>query len=748
MILRFLILLPLPFCLLSCSVIMSRPVYKNAETRFKEFPTAGMPLQATVQIRWNEYLIPFIKAETDSDCAFVLGMVHAHLRLGQMSVLREAANYRLAEHVGPIAVKVEQTLRTMQITAAADSIYAILPDETLNWLSAFVDGVNWYQDQIQDLPVEMRLLKIKPDKWTVLDVLKIGRVVAADVNWFSLFGLAALQKNPHYAEYAELMQKFGGGKTSSFMASNALDEFFTHYSKSGSNAFALSADKTELKSAVMVTDPHLGLQLPNFWLLAGYKCPSYHVLGMMVPGIPIVMQGRNQDIAWSGTNMRAASSDVFELTPDETAQITSQKQKIKVRWWFDRSFTLRNSPLGPVISDAPYVKSDDKTFVLRWVGHQPSDEMSALLKVNRAADWNEFRSAFSTYAVSGQNFLYANNKGQIGLVPAVKIPQRTYKTLPWSILSPLPENRWLGFLTASELPFIFNPAEGFVASSNNNPLEASTPLGFNFASDDRILRLQQVLSQDRKVDMQTIKELQYDTFSISALNAAKTMHTVLMNMNDTDFTPTEKQLLQTLSNWNGRYDSDAKAPVIFQMLLYNFVTDYYSKKWDKKLANRLLNSDMINEIADFVLQDSDTTAPASLRLALQKTAAKHHKYKNWGDMHRLSFTHLLGRLPIVGKRFRFGEAPIGGSYNTLMKTSHSVTDKISQSTYGANARYISVLNDTRQNYFVLLGGQDGWLDSPSSRDQIPLWLNNEYIRIPFDWQDVEQEFDRLMLLTP
>jgi penicillin amidase len=748
---RFLLILPVALCVLSCSLITNRPVKKDLQSRFDDFPLSGVPLQSPAQIRWNDYQIPFIKAETDRDCAFLLGMVHAHLRLGQMTILREAANYRLAEYAGPPAVKIEQTLRTMQITDAADSIYAILPPETRSWLSDFVTGVNWYQRQMKVLPLEMRLLNIKPSDWTVTDILKIGRVISADVNWMHWFGLTAMQDSPDWKDYWSLLGTFGGGRISSGKKGpGQLEKLFHDFGKSGSNAFALSRTKTAMQSAIMASDPHLGLQLPNLWLIAGYQCPSYHVLGLMFPGIPMVMLGRNEDIAWSGTNMRAASSDLFELTPEQVSRLTTQKQRIKVRWWRDKTVEIRTSELGPVLSDAPYLNKSGKTFAMRWAGHRASDEMTALLRVNRAANWDDFTSAFATYAVSGQNFLYADRDGHIGLVPAVKIPVRSYKKPPELILAPLPENRWQGFLDSSTLPHIFDPPEGYIASANNNPVETDTPLGFFFSSDDRISRLKQVLEERKDLSFADVRFLQTDTYVHSSHKAAGLFaQKIRQYLSARDYPSAEQtRLLDILQNWNGRYDTLEKAPVVYQLLLYYFAKDRLSQKWDKEIVNRLLGSDMLSEIMLAELDNDDAQVKESLWRAFHKTVLKQKDYANWGEMHHLGLNHMLGGIPVIGKRYRYGAFPVGGTTNSLMKTAHQVSDKKSLATYGANARFVSILNDDTQNYFVLMGGQDGLLGGSLLSDQVPLWTVGEYIRIPFQWEDIAQEFPRLMQFTP
>lgn len=732
----------------ACSLVTVRPLKKTVPQRMAEFPTTGIPLQQPAQISWNAYQVPFIKAATDYDCAFLLGMTHAHLRLGQMALFREIVNARAAKYAGPLAVNIDHLILAMDIGAAVPEIEINLPEATRFWLDAFTKGINHYQSRLTDLPVEMRSLKIPLRDWSVRDVLMMGRLISADVNWFNYFSLVKAQEEEHWKRYWQQILDLGTASTPSgkSYAQNPL-EMLNHISRSGSNAFAVSDDKSATGAAIMASDPHLGLNLPNMWLLAGYECPSYHVVGLMFPALPAVLVGRNEDISFSGTNMRSASSDLVELTPAEVAKLETRKHKIEVRWWFDKTIILRRSEHGPVVSDAKFLKTKDKILALKWVGHQPSDEISAMLAMNQASDFEQFRAAFSTYAVSGQNFLYADKNGDVGLVPAVRIPIRNY-TRPDapSIPSNDASKAWQGYLNTSDLPYILRPESGFVASANNLPLSAPTPLGFFFSSNDRIERLNERLGSVEKVDMQMIKELHRDTYVASSLRVTRSMTTLLEK--DATLNAEEKKLLAVLSNWDGYFRATDKAPVLQQLLLYHFINAYYPTKYDKAYAKRVLGSDAASDLVTADLDADPAAALPQLRAAWRKTFRSHGKYPTWGDMHRLNLGHFFARIPIIGGRYSFGDLPVGGSSNSLMKTAHSLSPKRNSANYGANARFIAFMDDDSRNLFVLMGAQDGWVGSEGFTDQVELWQKGEYMRIPLQWKDVRAEFPHHSVITP
>ncbi len=728
--------------LISCmAAITTSPKTQNLSERLQSFPTSNAPLKDTATIFWDAHLIPFIEAKTDEDCVFLLGMVHAHLRLAQMTIFRRVVEGRLAESAGPFATSIDYSLRIINLGAAADSIKNMLPDETRNWLQNYVNGINFYQEKMVETPVEFKLLNIKPEPWELKDILTIGRLASADVNWFNWFQWLKLRKKPYWQDLWNRFLELGFQSTPSFQADM---NFISSGIKSGSNAVVIAASRSADGNAILASDPHLGLQLPNTWIIAGYKCPSFHVVGLMFPGVPMVLLGRNTDIAWSGTNMRSASSDLYELNADQIEKVTIRKEKIKVRWWRDKEVEVRTSEIGPVISDMPFFKEKEgRTLAMKWVGHQPTDEYTAFYNVNRAKNWIEFRDAFKSYGVSGQNFLYADIDGHIGMVPAVKIPNRNQLKPDDFILNlDNQQHQWNGMLGTLELPFVFDPEKGFIVSTNNRPFVHNPPMGFFFSANDRIDRLTELFQQNDKVDLDFVKQTQMDVHVISAVNlrdllVEKIDSSHLIDPNDRQ----KSEFLNTLRHWDGNYHIDSRGAVAFQILVFHLIKTYYKQIYDEEFAELLLSSEHANTFLQQDLKKDDTESiKGSLQEATKKAVKDYRKYKNWGDMHRLNLSHPLGRIPIIGGRFRFGDYPAEGSYNSAMKTAHQISNKRHDTFYGANSRFIAMMRDLDENYFVLLGGQDGWLGSEHLVDQVPSWLNGEYIQIPLRIENIRSLF--------
>ncbi len=747
---KYLLLLPvLAVLLISCvGIIFIRPIKMDQQERLALFPTQNLPLEKPATIYWEKHSIPFIDAKTDADGAFLLGMVHAHLRLGQMELIRTVIQTRLAENFGPLVTDVDHSLKVLHLDSAVDSIEKILPAETRFWVENYVRGINYYQEKVTEKPLELRLLKTDGQPWQVRDILALGRLISLDVNWLNWFQWLNMQDKPYFKEVWQRYIDIGSQSTPSFQqAEHSFGAMLNGVSKSGSNALVVHGSKSADSCALIASDPHLGLQLPNTWLIAGFKCPSMHVLGFMFPGIPMVLIGRNEAISWAGTNMRSASSDLYEIPKSNADSLVTHLNRINVRWWRDKTIQHRESKLGPILSDAPLLKTEnEQVLAMKWVGHSVTDEFTSFLKVNQSKSWPEFREAFKSYGVSGQNFLYADTANNIGMVLAVQIPNRHPALAPQLVLNPdSVHHHWRGVLKSTELPTVLNPPEGFIVSANNRPVINEPPIGHFFSADDRITRLQDLLRQKSVIDVAYLKEIQKDVFIPSALAVRDAL---LMKIDEFKLIQNKNYTwLNLLRSWNGFYWAESSAPVAFQLLLYHFATQFYTKRYDADMTKRLLSSDQINVLASQDLKTGDNSLlKTSLEFAVKKTTDEYPKFANWGEMHRLILSHPLENIPLIGGRFRFGDYPIDGSYNSAMKTAHAITNKRHQTFYGANSRFIACMKNLDENYFVLLGGQDGWVGSDQLVDQVPLWLAGEYIRIPFRVETIQQEFSYKMAL--
>ncbi len=735
-----------------CTFLTSLPKPASLDDRLAVFPTRGLPLEDRVTIHWDEHQIPFVEAATDGDAAFTLGLVHAHLRLGQMGLVRMVARGRLSELVGPIALDVDRGLRVLSFSRAAAEIEDRMDDRSRRWAQRFVEGINHYQDTVRELPHEFRVLGLDREPWTVADVLTIGRLAGTDVNWLVWASLLPLRTGPDWSELWARLIRHGTASLPSFDGTPqtaGLHQLLGGLGRSGSNSLALGPERTATGGAIIANDPHLGILVPNVWLIVGLKSPSYHVVGLMGPGLPIFAIGRNPNVAWGGTNMRAASSDLYDVSELPESDISERTEHIAVRWWLDEEITVRETPFGPILSDAPLLAELDLPPVaLRWTGHQASDEIGSMLAVSRARDFKEFHAAFDRFAVPGQNMLYADDRGNIGQVMAVHLPHRSGP--PSDIIQDMSTEHvnWNEMQSAKDLPFSFNPRSGYLASANNRPAATGMPVGFFFSSDDRVQRMSEMVEAGSPIGLESVMAFHRDVRMASAISLRDVFMAALDASGLMNGTSEEaKEAVRRMRVWDGSYRPESVGAVSFEQFRVGFVHRFYPLAFGEDRGRHLLDAGRMASLLpeDIAAADAEVVR-AALDAGLEAATAGLNSFENWSEMHRLQLAHPLAFVPIIGERYRFAEYGVGGSTDTLMKTAHASSAERHTVRYGANARHVSDLTDPNANYFVLLGGQDGWLNSTTLLDQWPLWRDGKYIRVPLSLDAVRDSFPRRLVL--
>ena len=744
--------------LMGCALVFSFPP-EATSTQQRLSHLQGLPrppFEGNVTIYWDKWQIPFIEANSDRDAALALGIVHAHLRLAQMEFGKRVAQGRLSEMAGPLTEDVDSALRALNIGQATPEIAKAMPEKTRQWLQAYTDGVNHYKRHLKQPPHDMVAMAINNDEpWTPEDSLLLGRLGSIDVNWFSLFSLLAERTTERWSPLWQRYRNHQRQSAPSFKVGDIppatkhtgvegdkdvatqLADVLMPFMRAGSNSFALSAQRSSSGGALIASDPHLGFMLPNLWLIAGLRSPSYHLVGMMPVGVPVMALGRNPHIAWGGTNMRQWSSDLVDVS--DNVPMTPTTHIIKRRFLWDSESTHRLSPYGPVISDTGILpRPDNKEFALRWMGHKVSDEVSAMLGVMSATTWQELRASLTPYAVPGQNLIFADKNGTIGQLVVAWMPKRktTYPKELW--VSPQTSDAtWADILTSNDLPFVIDPEEGVIASSNNRPTDKPpTRLSWNFPQNDRIRRLYQLLAEKKTWSLLQLQGVQADTYSTSNHRLCA----LALSLIDAQrLSPQARKVARALKGWDGFYRIDSKGAYVYQAWLIAFAESFYKalgradedKFWRRTtfLAEQLMQD----------IRDKPQVARNVMHDSLEQSYPYLEDEKRWGDIHRVAVGHILQRLPLIGSRYRWDDLPIKGGVETIFKSTGSpMTMDKHTSSFGSQSRHLSDMSDNNANYFVLFGGQDGVLNSANFMDQLPLWAQGKVIQVPLDLKDVRK----------
>jgi penicillin amidase len=729
--------------------LTARPI--GLSERLGMFPTRDLPLDHAVSIRWNEHQVPYIEAQSDEDLAFALGLVQGHLRGHQIALMRAVSQGRLAELVGPFACEVDHAARILGFDRAAAAIEADMPPATRQWLRRYADGLNHYQSLGLPAPPELRPLGLRPAPWTVRDVLGVGRLLCADYTWLTFLALLPARRRPGFAETWRRVLEAGSGLTVDGAPREPVLEMARRafsLARAGSNAVAVGARRSRSGSPLVACDPHLGLSLPNIWLLVGLRSPACQVVGFMLAGLPFVCIGRNPDVAWGGTNLRAASSDLYDVATLPPSAITTETTEIRVRWLGTTRRKVRRTPFGPVISDARLLGArNGPPIALRWVGHEPTDEVTPFLRAARARDAAAFRAAFAGYGVPAQTMVFADRHGTMGRLTAATLPVRPpYAGQDFVRDAADPSTHWRGRVDAGQLPSTLGEDLDLIVSANDRPPPAPVPIGFLFDCGDRAQQLRELLSRGGALGPADLEAAFDDTVSPTAQRLAGRL------LDELDGLPRrgrEEDLQRRLAGWDGSYATDSSGAVAFETLLARLVPLVVDVA-DRPAVEHSISQ--WNFLGRHLEAELDRLPPARrrnlFRRALRDAARDAARYPSWGDMHRVRVAHFLADLPLLGAAFVLDDRPSPGSRQTPYKSSHGLVAGRHHTKFGAMARHVSDLADPDANWFVLFGGQDEWLGSPGFADQVELWRRGGKIRMPLRPAAIAAEFPILTVLRP
>ncbi len=741
------------FCLIlmGCSVLATRPDREVSQSeRFKAFKKEKAPLNKPLKIYWDKHSIPFIEAETDQDLAFGIGVVHAHLRLGQLEILRHISQGRLSEIAGPLESlkKVDGFLRAINFKGAAENSKDKISPEAWAWTVSFTEGINWYIEQMEQKPVDLEILDIDPTPFQPQDIITIGKLIGLDLSWAIYLKFLKIKEKPDWEKFYE--QEISSQTEATFThqseSTERITDLLKNFTKSGSNSLVVSGQRSKNKSAMIASDPHVGLFLPNFWLLMGIKSPNYHAVGLMIPGTPFIGVGRNRHIAWGGTNMRGISSHLYRIPKDRNqVPVTLRQEVLKRRWWNSTKIEIQETNYGPLISDSNFFdqKNKKEDIALNWIGRHGSDELTPFLNVAKAKNWSQFRGAFAPYQIPAMNMLYADDKGHIGMVPAYGQPVLKDPSKTLALIKDI-DNPIVGILKPTEQENPYDPAVGYIASANNKPFsKPAIPYGYVFADSQRIDRLKTLMQTKDPVDVNFLKTLQMDVFSKKAFDFKELLKAKVPQLQEKK----TNSIYQKLLAWNGEFRAESDGAPVFELIQYQAWQDYLEDFLGSPSEKEYLEgkSDPLPILTQWIAKQKTQELSERLSNWIMKLKNQIQKTPLWGNLHIQAQASPYGLLPLIGSRYQRPSYPASGSNDTLYKSGRKLSSQQENVTYGSSARHISDLSSLDENYFVLHGGQDGWLFNDQIDDQTALWRKGEYIKIPLSLDKVKGQFTNFVL---
>ncbi|MGD7006513.1 penicillin acylase family protein [Metabacillus sp. 84] len=711
----------------------------------------------------DEQGVPHIKAESDQDLYITQGYVQAQDRLFQMDLSRRQASGRLSEVVGEATVNRDKFFRTLGLRRAAEASLSAYDAESLKVLQWFADGVNTYIKDAQKegkLPLEFTLLGYEPEEWTPLDSLTIGKYMAFDLggHWedqaFRYWAAEHLTKE----EATELYPSYPKDAPTILAAYKDLEinieESLAHAvlprEFNGSNNWVVSGKKTTTGKPLLADDPHLGLATPSIWYQMHLTSPSQNVSGVIFAGVPGIILGHNEKIAWGVTNTGPDVQDLYieKRNPDnpeeflyngsyEKAEIIDEP--IAVKGGETILYTVTETRHGPVMSEFSLDQKKDTVLAMKWTALMPSTELQAVLEMNRSKDWGEFEKALEDFHVPTQNFVFASEDGTIAYKANGKIPIRK----KGDGLLPVPgwtdEYEWTGFIPWDKLPRSVNPDEGFLATANNKVIDDSYPyhISHQWAQPYRYKRIEEFLTSKDELSAEDMKELQMDQKNLYAAEFVPEFLTVLKKQN---LTAEEKEALAVLEEWNYEDNKDFAAPLIFHLWMKELPKHLFSEKIPKEM-NELFRGKQqaTDELLRKALNGEKSVwieNKGGLEQVLQHTLKKvmadvRDRYGDersgwkWGNYHRVYFAHPLSSAsPVLQWVFNSQKPiPAGGSQVTVKAAAYKADGTVD---HGAPWRFVADLSDLSKAYHSNSPGQSGHFRSEWYSNQLRNWTEGMY----------------------
>ena len=775
-------------------------------------------LRSSVTVRRDERGIPYIEAANDEDLYFAQGYITATDRLWQMDLQRRTARGELSEIFGQATVAQDKLHRTFGFGRIIDQAAANLEPKFNVAVTSYAKGVNAFIDSLTDqtTPPEFRILQYKPRAWTPGDSLAVGALMAEYLSstWqmdVMRASLASLPKEKREALLPEtspldvlvvgtdrpparsnrstsdsrgiagLPASRGSSPTvREGVSPEILAELYKlneaqHRSFEllglvpppsetihASNNWVVSGKRTATGKPLLANDPHIPASAPGVWYQTQLIAPGVHVAGVTFPGLPGIVAGHNERIAWGVTNLGPDVQDVYiekfdkanpikYQTPSGLKDADVRQEQIKVRKNFATTATdtqtveVTVTRHGPIILEKAGVR-----YALKWSLLDPATLQTAgIFNVNRARNWKEFTAGLSTYRGPTQNFVYADIDGHIGYYGAGWIPIRKSGdgSVPYD--GATDDGKWTGYIPFEKLPHVYDPPSGMIVTANQRVVGSSYPyfVSHVWASPYRARRIFDLLSAKPKLTTDDFRKILGDVYSIGNKTFAReAAHAFRLGGPD----PESLRIASELTNWDGMMNADSRMAVVVAQMRFAFRQRILGAALGPDLAPNyvwpqvdvLIDRLITEQPREWLPKEFSTYAALfrasyeDARQALTKSLGADESKWSWGAQTKARFTHPLAAAPLIGAQFTIAPIPQNGSGGTI-----NVGAAVSM-------RFIADLSDWDKSQHGIPLGQSGWPNSPHWKDQLDDWRNVTPRAFPFTKAAIDAATKATVVLTP
>ncbi|MGE0806954.1 MAG: penicillin acylase family protein [Burkholderiaceae bacterium] len=794
----------------------------------------GLTEPATV-IR-DRHGIAHVFAASPNDAFFVLGLLHAQERSWQMEMNRRIVGGRMAEVLGPAALDNDRFLRVLGVRRNAQQIWEGLDVATRAAVQAYTDGINAGVADRASRPwrraPEFLLLGTQPMPWEPADVIGWATMMAWDLSGnhgAELLRLALLGKlDP--ARVAQLLdtdppsslpdprtlygaalpartaQASGASPSTPDLPSLARHAQSLAVSLArafpssgldglGSNSWLVDGRRSASGKPLLANDPHLGLSVPSLWYFAHLSAPGLSVIGATLPGLPYIVVGRSQRLAWGFTNTLPDSQDLYleridpqdpsrYLTPDGWAAFTTRTETIHVKGAADVTLTVRATRHGPVISDALGQATaalalhglDGHALSFAWTMLSPEDRtIRAALGFNLAPDRGAFVNALRDFRGPQQNILYADVDGGVGFIAAGGVPLRDpANTLQGRLPAPGWEAvyDWRGLLPFEALPQREHSDDGMLVTANQRIVDERYPhfIAGEWALPYRSDRIKRLLRERPLHDAASFAEIQSDV----GAPAVGELMTILLRTRPQSRRATDA--LTMLREWSEAQDTEAPAlsverpePLIAVAWIDRLRREIFEDETGELFAllerhrsrhhalqyalTRADHAGWCDDVRTPAAETCDDMLSRSLEAVLDELGRRYGadpRRWSWGEAHPAVAEHRpFSRHWLLARVFEL-RSPSGGDPSSINVARHNPwdPDEPLANRWAASLRAIYDLAEPENSVFIHSTGQSGHLLSPHYSDMNPLWTQGRYVPMVMDRQRIEREAAQTLSLVP
>jgi len=788
---------------------------------------ASLPeLKQEVTVERDRRGVPRIKAASLEDLVTAQGYVLAQDRLWQMDLLRRTAAGELAEIFGSVAIESDRQYRIYGFTAAAEKCVTQMDAEMRSLLEAYARGVNRYVEERRDrLPMEFRILGYQPRPWKPSDSLLVGATLYRYLtsSWEAELNRAKITERlgsqlaremyvsespfDHIlvgaapaASPAVVRQKLAAKPPKAFpsmpppalVASSAAPPITPHVAPGarelelwhaavglleqtaheiefafGSNNWVVSGEHTYSGKPMLANDTHLQLQVPSTWYIVHLTAPGWNVKGFALPGVPLVLIGHNERIAWGFTNVGADVQDLYveSFHPQRLAEYKvhgqwvpaeAREEVIRVKGEHEVKLLVMVTRHGPVVR-----REGRLGYALRWTALEPGGLWSGYPLLGKARNWDEFREIMRGVPGPAQNAVYADVDGNIGYLAAAKIPVRKSGRGEVPVPGDTDDYEWTGYIPFHELPSLFNPPGGVIATANARIVGPGYKwhLTNDWMAPYRTERIYQLLT-GRKL-LRPADFITFQTDVVSTPHRLLAAHLLAAFKNRQPRDARARELVGHLNRWNGRATSDS-VPMAFleltrrilrrEILRDKLGNDIELYQWWRNelfLQNVLRNrpphwlpkpfsapGQNVNEAYDELLT---WAADEAVREMERQSGSPKISEWEWGRFMQLDMTHPLGRTGLPRRHLSIAALRQHGSAHSVKQTGRSI---------GPAMRFVADLANFDNSLMNISMGQSGQYLSRHYRDQFPYWYEGRGMPSAFSDSAVEKAREHSLRLRP